>query len=658
MANSRFELHMRLDNCGRILSTFLSDEISETMLGLPSFARDHLDKFRSFLQMYHIAKHGYYPPQGPDDTSASFPKHVYDEMRHEFQMLYNFLADTRYALNDSSYAPQVAQSGVGLLPALKAFDARREYRPLPFALPLLPEGVAIESPTSRRRNIWFPSRSHAPMSAKMVTVQALAQATNCQHPTLLECSLVRAYRNFEKQSVLEGADKQGKLTHVDARKLRWLLIYGILQVLLEATQVPEEVRGLPDVPYHLGHVGRGPLPWEEVLDARESIQTQVVQARKDWVRSRAEECIESPIIPSFLALHVKSDLNQQISPRAKKLHSPPVSPAKSEHMERSHTLLGSSTVKKAMNALENLPVLRHAASHKQLGRSISASDNTIPLPHVDHLDIITRPATASGRAPDRSLTIAAMVDPHHTGRRSPDSERTCAGSVDRDDSTADWSLTSTMEDAVVSPATSTTCSVSPCPSMQSRSSKRSTPRRSIEDSSTRGHASSSDYAHVLAPDEVIIVKGAEPQYGQSSQHRSGPDIQTRYNEGTTLQDSEGTLRPTRLRPRPQHLNLTEAKKPFAASSGLMSPKSPLRTPRTPKTPLEITAELTGAMKQVEAAFAKGVAEFAQQHNVEMPSTPVVCPSADALSAMHSTPSSPSTTRAAAITPPVVTISAS
>ena len=70
----------RLDRCGRRLASFLSDDLSDTHLGLSTGARAHLDTFRSFLQSYHVAKLGYYPPASSTSITAAFPKGTLEQI--------------------------------------------------------------------------------------------------------------------------------------------------------------------------------------------------------------------------------------------------------------------------------------------------------------------------------------------------------------------------------------------------------------------------------------------------------------------------------------------------------------------------------------------------------------------------------------------------
>ncbi|KAI7451855.1 hypothetical protein KC336_g59 [Hortaea werneckii] len=80
---------------------------------------------------------------------------------------------------------------------------------------------------------------------KPTTREALHEATNAQNEKLLACDLVREYQRFERQRLEE------KLSAVEARKVRWLLVYSALQMLISITRAPKEVRAPEATSYPL-----------------------------------------------------------------------------------------------------------------------------------------------------------------------------------------------------------------------------------------------------------------------------------------------------------------------------------------------------------------------------------------------------------------------
>lgn len=79
----------------------------------------------------------------------------------------------------------------------------------------------------------------------------LAAATNIHDTAVTSSSIVQEYAYFERtySSTLNQRDE--KVSVVDARKVRWLLIYGSLQYLVSALRAPKEVRDAETADYPL-----------------------------------------------------------------------------------------------------------------------------------------------------------------------------------------------------------------------------------------------------------------------------------------------------------------------------------------------------------------------------------------------------------------------
>ncbi|KAM3074766.1 hypothetical protein ACMFMG_008183 [Clarireedia jacksonii] len=256
ISRSRLEMDLRLDECGKMLSTFLSGELSDSHLKLSAGARAHLDKFRSFLHSYYVAKLGSCPCLASQSGNSAFPKSIFKQTRSEFQKLYDFLVDTE----SFSEPSPVFRGEVAALKSIAAFDGRYKITPLTYPLPLLPEvnhnhGVPTKQSHSKRLSFGGKLSPHAgrmQLDPRLVTIAALNKATNRRDPKLIECTLVRAYRGFEKECVCPA--KTGSADMIspgEGRKIRWILIYSTLQVLIRATKVPEQVRATRNVPYNI-----------------------------------------------------------------------------------------------------------------------------------------------------------------------------------------------------------------------------------------------------------------------------------------------------------------------------------------------------------------------------------------------------------------------
>jgi hypothetical protein len=352
ITRSRLEMDVRLQDAGRILGSFLSDDLSDAHLGLSSGGRTHLDKFRSFLQSYYVAKLGYYPP-----SSGVFPKNIYGQMCNEFQKLYDLLVDTQFSTADN--IPTSQQGGICVFQSVQAFDARHKYTSLPHPLPLLPE-VDDESSSDKQtlsKRLSFHKANKMKPDPRLVAFSSLNKATNRHNQSLYDCTLVRAYRGFEKDCVFSKADKNEKLSQTDARKVRWILIYSILQTLLSVTRVPEQIRDTQNVPYSLCVLTAGCPPWKSDRPLETLLRTQTDQAKEDFI-STLSKSTSGTETARCTAAEIKPDVDYfALTHKPQHSHSSSASTVSS-------TTSKKGTVRRALRTLGNMPELRHPKPYR------------------------------------------------------------------------------------------------------------------------------------------------------------------------------------------------------------------------------------------------------------------------------------------------------
>ncbi len=267
------EMNLRLEHAGRSLGTFLEDDLSGAYLGLAAGARVHLDRFRSFLHSFYVAKFGYWPPTRTNPSSAAFSKSTFKSMYFEFRNLYEYLVDSTSSSELQSNRP--ADGGICVFQNVTAFDKRRKYASLPHPLPLLPEmPVQAARPNTVRK--LFKNSQAMKNERRAAALAALSAATNRSDVKILECSLVREYLRFEKSWTL--LEKDESVSCSDARKVRWILIYAILQTLISVTRAPAEVRDTEDVSYPLCCQIAGTPPWDE--DGKTATQKKLTLKQK------------------------------------------------------------------------------------------------------------------------------------------------------------------------------------------------------------------------------------------------------------------------------------------------------------------------------------------------------------------------------------------
>jgi len=363
-------MDMRLDHAAKMLGSFLSEDLSDAYLGLSTGARAHLEKFRSFLLSYYVAKLGYYPPKSSDGIAA-FPKNIYGQMCSEFQKLYDFLVDSEFISSESS--PTSQQGGICVLQSVQAFDSQHKYTSLPNPLPLLPkveDAASTGKAAFGRRLSWHPKSDKMKPDPRLVTYSSLSKATNRKDQVLYDCSLVRAYKGFEKDCIFNPskADKSEKLSHTDARKVRWILIYSVLQTLISVTRVPDEVRDIHNVPYNLCVLTAGCPSWKGSSPYETLLRTQTEQTKEDLAITQAKPEPMAQIVPlTDKPLEIKPDVDYFAL-----THRP------QQSRENSTSTIGTlgtmvsrrGTIRKALSTLGNMPELRHPTPKRPIYHEI------------------------------------------------------------------------------------------------------------------------------------------------------------------------------------------------------------------------------------------------------------------------------------------------
>lgn len=234
------------------IATFLEEELSSTYLGLTSGARNHLETFRSFVNTFCIAKYGYWPLA----QDGAYDREMLEEMLQDFGALFEYLADK--ASGSRKY--NNTTGGVCVLQNLEAFNTRHRVAPLPYSLPLIPNlGEHCNYSPAPRGLLQLRSSSKETKLGRIMTARhALENATNRDDVENLNCSFVQAYAQFEGDLAVKCDDK---VSIVEARKVRWILVYGMLQILTSITQTPPEVRNSAGAPYALCVLTEGCPPW-------------------------------------------------------------------------------------------------------------------------------------------------------------------------------------------------------------------------------------------------------------------------------------------------------------------------------------------------------------------------------------------------------------
>lgn len=254
---AHLEMDLRLESAGSSLGSFLEDDLSSAYLGLGNEAQVHLERFRCFLHSFYVGKHGYWPPAPLQRNSTALPKSIYRTMYLDFRNLYEYLVDS--SSSESIQHNRPADGGICVLQNIKNFDTRNKYTSLPHPLPLVPELRTVPKPPKPSGMKMVFSRRQIKLDRRAIALTALSAATNPSSMTVMECPLVREYLRFEETWTMKESEN---ISCSDARKVRWILIYSILQTLISVTGAPKEVKDTEGVSYPLCCQIAGTPPWQ------------------------------------------------------------------------------------------------------------------------------------------------------------------------------------------------------------------------------------------------------------------------------------------------------------------------------------------------------------------------------------------------------------
>ncbi|CAK7237995.1 hypothetical protein SEUCBS140593_010247 [Sporothrix eucalyptigena] len=321
---ARLDMDMRLGSAGSMLSNFLEDQLSETHLGLPESARAHLERFRTFVQGFYASRLGYYPPVSMDLRSTIFEPHVYRILSDDFRALYEFLVDESFTAVETS--PALAQGGFCVLQSVKAFDERHGFASLEHPLPLLPEIATQQQSTTSlstgpssaksggvsRRMSWLGGKKFDRLllsrteklkpDTRLLANAALLKASNKIRPDLWRNEFVAAYRQFEEDSVFKPykADRMEKISMIDARKVRWILIYAVHQTLQNCfLPPPAEVNGAGAVTYHMSISPKHLPTWEDGYESAQPFPVDPTSPTSPILPTSPTAWTAEPFTPTF-----------------------------------------------------------------------------------------------------------------------------------------------------------------------------------------------------------------------------------------------------------------------------------------------------------------------------------------------------------------------
>ncbi|RKF58269.1 hypothetical protein GcM3_183048 [Golovinomyces cichoracearum] len=235
-----------------------------------SSGRSAFDRFRKFLVQHYQKIYSTWPPV----TSSGgqwLTRTVAKRLSQDFGALYDYLVNRSISWDcecerngpvwkmkcatNKTFDPDTVQ--IPITDILISFDDRMEYPHIPHPYCLTPEPIMARSNSKIKKNIEKKTRKQEELKQERQAAISYQDSTNIYilGADFVSNDLVDAFTNFEKGERLVDADLY------NGRRGRWILIYGVLQVLASISVDTPQLRFVDNVDYHLHCSLRGTPPW-------------------------------------------------------------------------------------------------------------------------------------------------------------------------------------------------------------------------------------------------------------------------------------------------------------------------------------------------------------------------------------------------------------
>lgn len=270
LQNANMEMEGRIHEAQVWLLTFDFTEMWPTSSAPPSPARGSFDRLRKWLCGYYESVFTHWPP-GNNQTWLTHGMVM--RLKNDFCGLYDYLVDRdvkfsgpehhlgqKWAITnnfDQNFRADTYE--LAMTDILVGFDERNDFPHIPHPYPRTPISVPVQgkpkSPFTLKKPV-SPAEIQALSRRKALSY---SEASNIyilrdqSQPT----ELISKFISFEQGDMLDSVDP------FEARRGRWLLIYGILQVLATVSVDSPNLRYKEDCLYHLSPQMKGIVPWAD-----------------------------------------------------------------------------------------------------------------------------------------------------------------------------------------------------------------------------------------------------------------------------------------------------------------------------------------------------------------------------------------------------------
>ena len=272
LQNASMEIEERVHRAQHWLHTFDFTEMWPTSTAPPTIHRGCFDRLRKWLCKYYEQAFLRWPPT---NVQTWLTRDVITRLRNDFYGLYDYLVDRDIIFDGSEYRPGqkwviTSNSGQSFRPdsqdlpftdILISFDNRNQFPHIPHPYPILPPSVPVQPPKHKSAfSLKKQSSSPADLLAQSRR-KALSYSEASNVYTLrdqyMHTDLVTNFIRFEQTDMVDLVNPY------EGRRGRWLLIYGILQVLATISVDSPNLRYKENTQYYLFPQMKGVVPWAD-----------------------------------------------------------------------------------------------------------------------------------------------------------------------------------------------------------------------------------------------------------------------------------------------------------------------------------------------------------------------------------------------------------
>lgn len=270
LQNASMEMEERIHRAQMWLHSFNFTEMWPTSSAPPSSARGCFDRLRKWLCNYYENAFLHWPPTS-DQTWLT--RDMVMRLRNDFYGLYDYLVDREAAFDGPQFGSgqkwtivhqsnQTFRADTYELPftdILIGFDDRNNFPHIPYPYPKTPKSIPIHNKSKSAFTLKRPTSPADIQAQSRRKALSYSEASNVYilRDQYMHTDLVTNFIKFEQNDQVDSLDP------FEARRGRWLLIYGILQVLATVSVDSPNLRYKENCQYHLSPQMKGVVPWAE-----------------------------------------------------------------------------------------------------------------------------------------------------------------------------------------------------------------------------------------------------------------------------------------------------------------------------------------------------------------------------------------------------------